>query len=78
MGRKSTKENKNVYQTSRESLGLTRESAAEKLEFLSADRIEKSRAKSRFHTRMKSLRWLTAIRILHSATIIVRTNARSD
>ena len=41
MGRKSTKENKNVYQTSRESLGLTRESAAEKLEFLSADRIEK-------------------------------------
>ena len=41
MGRKSTKENKNVYQTSRESLGLTREAAAEKLEFLSADRIEK-------------------------------------
>ena len=41
MGRKSTKENKNVYQTSREALGLTREAAAEKLEFLSADRIEK-------------------------------------
>lgn len=41
MGRKSTKENKNVYQTSRESLGLTRETAAEQLEFLSADRIEK-------------------------------------
>lgn len=41
MGRKSTKENKNVYQTIRESLGLTREAAAEKLEFLSADRIEK-------------------------------------
>ena len=41
MGRKSTKENKNVYQTSRESLGLTREAAAEKLEFLSSDRIEK-------------------------------------
>lgn len=41
MGRKSTKENKNVYQTSRESLGLTREAAAEQLEFLSADRIEK-------------------------------------
>ena len=32
MGRKSTKENKNVYQTSRESLGLTRESAAVKLQ----------------------------------------------
>lgn len=41
MGRKSTKENKNIYQTSRESLGLTREAAAEQLEFLSADRIEK-------------------------------------
>lgn len=41
MGRKSTKENKNIYQTSREALGLTRESAAEQLQFLSADRIEK-------------------------------------
>lgn len=41
MGRKSTKENKNIYQTSREALGLTREVAAEQLEFLSADRIEK-------------------------------------
>lgn len=41
MGRKSTKENKNIYQISREALGLTREGAAEQLEFLSADRIEK-------------------------------------
>lgn len=41
MGRKSTKENKNIYQTSREALELTREAAAEQLEFLSADRIEK-------------------------------------
>lgn len=41
MGRKSTKENKNVYQTSREALGLTRDAAAEKLQFISADRIEK-------------------------------------
>lgn len=41
MGRKSTKENKNIYQTSREALGLTREAAAEQLEFLSSDRIEK-------------------------------------
>lgn len=41
MGRKSTKENKNIYQTSRENLGLTREAAAEKLSFISADRIEK-------------------------------------
>lgn len=41
MGRKSTKENKNVYQTSRESLNYTRDTASEKLGFISADRIEK-------------------------------------
>lgn len=41
MGRKSTKENKNIYQTSREAMGLTRDSAAEQLSFISADRIEK-------------------------------------
>ena len=41
MGRKSTKENKNIYQTSREAAELTRESAAEQLEFISSDRIEK-------------------------------------
>ena len=41
MGRKSTKENKNIYQKSREQMGFTRDSAAEKLEFISADRIEK-------------------------------------
>ena len=41
MGRKSTNENKNNYQMCRESAGLTREAAAEVLEFVSADRIEK-------------------------------------
>ena len=41
MGRKSTKENKNIYQTSRETAGLTREGASELLEFISSDRIEK-------------------------------------
>ena len=41
MGRKSTKENKNIYQKSREELGYTRAEAAEKLGFISADRIEK-------------------------------------
>ena len=41
MGRKSTKQNKNIYQTSREEAGYTRENAAELLEFISADRIEK-------------------------------------
>ena len=41
MGRKSTKENKNIYQISREEAGLTREAAAEALKFISSDRIEK-------------------------------------
>lgn len=41
MGRRSTKENKNIYQTSREAVSLTRDAAAEKLSFLSSDRIEK-------------------------------------
>lgn len=41
MGRKSTKENKNIYQICRENANLTREAAAEQLEFISSDRIEK-------------------------------------
>ena len=41
MGRKSTKENKNIYQVSREKMGFSRETAAEKLRFISSDRIEK-------------------------------------
>ena len=41
MGRKYTKENKNIYQISRENNGLTRDAAAERLEFISSDRIEK-------------------------------------
>lgn len=41
MGRKSTKENKNIYQTSREEAELTRDAAAELMESVSADRIEK-------------------------------------
>ncbi|MGX8692194.1 MAG: helix-turn-helix domain-containing protein [Clostridia bacterium] len=41
MGKRSTRENKNVFQLSRESLGLTREAASEALVFLSPERIEK-------------------------------------
>lgn len=41
MGKKSIKENKNIYQTSREDLALTREQASALLEYISADRIEK-------------------------------------
>lgn len=41
MGRASVRENKNRYQLAREELGLTREKAAELLEVLSPERIEK-------------------------------------
>ncbi len=41
MARVSTKENKSLYQTTREGLKLTREAAGELLETLSPERIEK-------------------------------------
>lgn len=41
MGRRSTRENKNIYQQSRENAGLSREAAAQELVFVSSDRIEK-------------------------------------
>lgn len=41
MGKKSTKENKNIYQLSREKMEFTREKASEALNCISSDRIEK-------------------------------------
>lgn len=41
MGRASTKENKNRYHLAREEMDLTREEAADLLEVITADRIEK-------------------------------------
>lgn len=41
MPRRSVKENKTVYQLSRERAGLTREAASERMEFVTAARIEK-------------------------------------
>ena len=41
MARKSTKENKNIYQRTREGLGLTREEASALLDTMSPERIEK-------------------------------------
>lgn len=41
MGKRSVKENKNIYQISRENAGLTRDKAEELMEFVSAERIEK-------------------------------------
>lgn len=41
MGKKSTRENKNIYQLSREEIGYTRERAESEMVFVSAERIEK-------------------------------------
>ncbi len=41
MGKKSIKENKNIYQISREEAGMTRSQASEALVFMSDSRIEK-------------------------------------
>lgn len=41
MGKKSVKENKNMYYVYREKMEYTREQAAEKMDFISASRIEK-------------------------------------
>lgn len=41
MGKKSVKENKNIYQLTREEQNLTRDAASELMKFVSSDRIEK-------------------------------------
>ncbi len=41
MGRRSIKENKNIYQKSREAMELTRDEAGEDMVYVSSDRIEK-------------------------------------
>lgn len=48
MGRKSVKENKNNYHMCRESAELTRETAAELMGYVSADRIEKIESERSF------------------------------
>ncbi len=41
MGKKSTKENKTIYQLCREENGMTRAAASDIMDYISADRIEK-------------------------------------
>ena len=48
MGRKSTKENKNIYQISRENLELSREAAAKKNFFVDKS-VKKWYTKSNYH-----------------------------
>ena len=41
LGKKSTRDNKSIYQISREEAGMTREEASEVMQFVSDSRIEK-------------------------------------
>lgn len=45
MGKKSIKENKNIYQTTREEMKLTREKASELLAYISEDKLYKIESK---------------------------------
>ena len=50
MGKKSVKENKNIYQRCREACGLSREAASDLLMYISPERIERIESeKSRIH-----------------------------
>ena len=50
MGKQSTREHKNIYQIYREEQGLTREKASEKMEGVSASRIEKIEYEHAYNT----------------------------
>ena len=49
MGRLSTKENKTLFQLSREELGYSRDKASELLDWISAERIEKIENEKSLH-----------------------------
>lgn len=53
MGRASTRENKNIYQTTREALHLTREAAGELLESIPPERSRRSRTSGPCPTRTR-------------------------
>lgn len=78
MGRKSTKENKNIYQLSREAMNYSRDAAAEKMDCISADRIEKIENEKHFLIRKKSSPWLIATRHLLYAIISAPMNVPSE
>ena len=57
MGRKSIKENKSIYQITRENLGLTREKAGELIPGFSQERIEKIE-NGRVQVRPEDVKWM--------------------
>ena len=66
MGKKSIKENKNIYQVCREKCEYTRQKASEEMVYISDDRIEKIESE-----KMKYWLWQSAIRHRSFAIIFV-------
>ena len=78
MGRRSVKDNKNIYQQSRENKGLSREGAEEILSFVSADRIEKIESgRSTPHPDEVLHRWSRVTKTRSFPIITARTSVRS-
>ena len=80
MGKQSTRENKTIYQLCRESAGLTRAEASEKMTAVSDSKIEKFEYETQEPTPydiMISSRWQMPIKDQIFAIIIVLTNVKS-
>ena len=77
MGKQSTRENKTIYQLCREAAGLTRAEASEKMNAVSASKIEKFEYETQEPTPYDSSKWQMPIKDQIFAIIIALTNAKS-
>ena len=78
MGRKSIKENKNIYQISRENMEYSRALASEKLQYISADRIEKIESEKTLPHPDEVLAMAECYKIHLSVIITALTNVRLE
>ena len=77
MGKKSTRENKTIFQICREEKNLTRETASEKMAGVSASRIERLNMNNRNQHLTIFCRWRIATVALIYAITTVRISATS-
>lgn len=75
MPRISTKENKNIYQTTREELVLSREAASELMETISPERLVRIEGDSYLPHPEEVLRWQKAIKNRLCVTISAHNSA---
>ena len=77
MGKQSTRENKTIYQLCREAAGLTRAEASEKMDAVSASKIEKFEYEMQDPTPYDIIQMADAISVQIFAIISALINARS-